>query len=71
MALQKFNIGAKRVHLHSIVHGRDSVYTAFTDGVGADPYVLLQLVQIGELGRAPVHLERATFDLLYYYLNVN
>lgn len=44
-------------HLHSVVHGRDSVYTAFTDRVGAHPDVLLQLVQVGELGRAAVHLE--------------
>lgn len=44
-------------HLHSIVHGRDSVYTAFTNGVGADSYVLLQLVQIRELGCPPMHLK--------------
>ena len=37
-------------YLHSIFHGSNSVYTAFTDGVGADPDVLLQLVQIRELG---------------------
>lgn len=47
----------REMYLHSIVHGRDSVYTAFTNGVGADPYVLLQLVQIRELGRASVHLK--------------
>ena len=40
----------KPYYLHSIVHGRDSVYTAFTNGIGADPDVLLQLVEIGELG---------------------
>lgn len=53
-------------YLHSIVHGRDSVYTSFTNGVGADPYVLLQLVKIGELCGTPVHLERNTFELLHY-----
>lgn len=47
----------KTYYLHSVVHGRDSVYTAFTNGVGAHTNVLLQLVKIGELGRAPVHLE--------------
>lgn len=44
-------------YLHSVVHVGDSVYTAFTDRVGAHPDVLLQLVQVGELGRAAVHLE--------------
>lgn len=50
-------------YLHSVVHGRDSVYTAFTDGVGAHPDVLLQLVQVGELGRAAVHLEAGRFGM--------
>lgn len=48
-------------YLHSVVHGRDSVYTAFTDRVGAHSDVLLQLVQVGELGRAAVHLEAERF----------
>lgn len=48
-------------YLHSVVHGGDSVYTAFTDGVGAHPDVLLQLVQVGEFGRAAVHLEAERF----------
>lgn len=48
-------------YLHSVVHGRDSVYTAFADGVGAHPDVLLQLIQVGELGRAAVHLEAGRF----------
>lgn len=34
------------------------MYAAFADGVRADPDVLLQLVQIRELGWASVHLER-------------
>lgn len=52
------------LYLHSIVHGRDSVYTAFTNGVGAHPDVFLQLVQIRELGWAPVHLDRERFGML-------
>lgn len=52
------------LYLHSIVHGRDSVYTAFTNGVRAHPDVFLQLVQIGELGWAPVHLDRERFGML-------
>lgn len=44
-------------HLHSVVHGRDSVNTAFTNGVGAHSDVLLQLVQVGELGRPSVQLK--------------
>lgn len=52
-------------YLHSIVHGRDSVYTAFTNRVGADPDVLLQLVHVGELGWASVQLERAGIINIY------
>lgn len=40
----------KAGYLHSVVHGGDSVYTAFANRVGADPDVLLQLVHVGELG---------------------
>lgn len=52
-------------YLHSIVHGRDSVYAAFTNRVGADPDVLLQLVHVGELGWASVQLERAGIINIY------
>lgn len=55
------------LYLHSIVHGRDSVYTAFTNGVGAHPDVFLQLVQIRELGWASVHLDRKIWNVMRHF----
>lgn len=43
-------------HLDGILHAGAFVQAALADGVGANAYVLLDLVCVGELRRAPVQL---------------
>lgn len=47
-----------KCYLHSIIGSRNPVHAALADGVRADSDVFLELVQIGELGGAPVHLQQ-------------
>lgn len=45
-------------HLDGVLHASAFVQAALADGVGADADVLLDLVGVGELRRAPVQLLR-------------
>lgn len=45
-------------HLDGVLHAGAFVQAALADGVGADADVLLDLVGVGELRRAPVQLLR-------------